>query len=274
MSAASPGARTWSARSTTVTRALGLALALSAGPAAAGDAIDRILAAATAARADMALAGQDLRRTCGDDALCAASHVAAVLGPDARLEPVRHPDTDIIRWARTVPSVIVHETVQGPGRIEIRRFGRTVLRELRAALVQAQHDNASALTFDLRRNRGGDLERMLAVAGRLIGSRPKALRLRDARGTRWYGLDTRERAPLPVAKVLIGAGTASSAEVLAALLAVHAGAKLCGTGRTAGKDVAQSVVPVTHDWRLLLARARIEVPGIELAGGLVPDRAC
>lgn len=275
MSAASPGARTWSARSTTVTKAIGLALALGAGPAAAADAVDRILAAADAVRPSAPLAEEDLRRVCASDALCVASHVVAVLGPSARLEPVRHPDTDTIRWARTAPSVVVHEAAGGHGRIEIRRFGRKVLPELRAALSPAPGDgNAPGLILDLRRNRGGDFERMLDVAGYLVGSRPKAVRLRAGRGDHWYGLNTLERARLPVQKVLIGAQTASSAEVLAALLAVHAGAELCGTARTAGKNVAQSVVPVTHHWRLLVERSRIEVPGIELTGGLFPDRAC
>lgn len=277
MSAASPGARTWSARSTTATRAIGLALALAAGPAGATDAIDRILAAASSGRPIAPVVEQDLRRVCQDDALCAAARVAALLGDGARLEPVRHPDTDTIRWARTAPSVSVHEAAQGPGRIEIRRFGRKVLRELRAALDRSKAGDdgkAAGLTLDLQRNRGGDLERMLAVAGYLIGPRRKAVRLSGARGARWYRLEARGRPRLPVMKVLIGAGTASSAEVLAALLAVHAGAKLCGNAPTAGKDLAQSVVPVTHDWHLLVKRARIEVPGIELSGGLVPDRAC
>ena len=70
--------------------------------------------------------------------------------------------------------------------------------------------------------------------------------------------------------VLIGPETASSAEVLAALLRRHAGARLVGT-RTLGKDWLSRLVPPDHDWRLSIPAERIEVPGEPLAQGLVPD---
>ncbi len=69
--------------------------------------------------------------------------------------------------------------------------------------------------------------------------------------------------------VLVGPETASSAEVLAALLQRYAGARLAGS-RTAGKDHLTRVIAVDHDWRLLVPAERIEVPGIELTGGLRP----
>ena len=72
--------------------------------------------------------------------------------------------------------------------------------------------------------------------------------------------------------VLIGPGTASSAEVLAALLRRHAGARLIGA-RSGGKDWLTRLVPVDHDWRLAIPAERIEVPGEALAQGLVPDIA-
>ena len=70
--------------------------------------------------------------------------------------------------------------------------------------------------------------------------------------------------------VLVGPGTASSAEVLAALLRRHAGARLVGA-RTAGKDWLTRLVPVDHDWRLAIPAEHIEVPGEHLAQGLAPD---
>ena len=72
--------------------------------------------------------------------------------------------------------------------------------------------------------------------------------------------------------VLVGRQTASSGEILAALLRRHAGAELVGE-RTAGKDYLTRVVPLDQDWRLLLPAERIEVPGESLSGGLQPDRA-
>ena len=40
--------------------------------------------------------------------------------------------------------------------------------------------------------------------------------------------------------------------------------------RTAGKDHLTRVDAVDHDWRLLVPAERIEVPGVDLTGGLVP----
>ena len=69
--------------------------------------------------------------------------------------------------------------------------------------------------------------------------------------------------------VLVGTDTASSAEVLAALLQRYAGGCLAGA-RTAGKDHLTRVIAVDHDWRLLVPAERIEVPGVDLSGGLRP----
>ncbi len=276
MSAASPGARTWSARSITATRAIGLALALLATPALAGDAIDRIVGAASLARLDLIPGEAALRQRCGSDGLCAAREVAEKLGPRARLDRVRHPDTDTIRWVTTPASVVVHGSRPAPGRIEIRSFGRKVLRELGAALATSGAAGAgrSELVLDLRRNGGGDFERMLEVAGLLLGPMPRALSLQDAEGLTWRALDGARERGWRVRRVLIGPRTASSAEILAALLAAHGGAQLCGHARTAGKSFLQSVVQVDHDWRLLIERARVEVPGADLANGLIPDQTC
>jgi C-terminal processing protease CtpA/Prc len=71
--------------------------------------------------------------------------------------------------------------------------------------------------------------------------------------------------------VLVGPETASSGEILAALLRRYGGAELLGAP-TAGKDYLSRVVAVDQDWRLLVPAERIEVPGETLAGGLVPDR--
>jgi C-terminal processing protease CtpA/Prc len=70
--------------------------------------------------------------------------------------------------------------------------------------------------------------------------------------------------------VLVGAGTMSSGEVLAALLRRYAGATVMGD-RTFGKDYALRVEPVSQGWRALVPDGRIEVPGEHLVGGLLPD---
>ena len=106
---------------------------------------------------------------------------------------------------------------------------------------------------------------------RVTGALENALQLADEAGRRPVAIPGRE-APFHVGPlvVLIGPETASSGEILAALLRRYAGAELRGA-RTAGKDYLLRVVPVDHDWQLLLPSERVEVPGERLAGGLAPD---
>jgi Peptidase family S41 len=262
------GARTWSARSITAIRALGLALTLLlATPAAADDALDRILAETAAASGAPLPSRGELTEACGSDLHCSAERLVEVLGPRARLLPVAHPDSDTIRWVETQPSLSVTRA-DGVVRIALSRFGRKVMPELAAAV------GAEAYVLDLRAAQGGRFERMLQVAGFLLGPREKALALVEGGGRRWLDLPaTAERGRRPRV-VQIGAATASAAEVLAALLVADGGAVLCGAGPSAGAAALKAVVPVNHDWRLLVERARIEVPPVELRGGLRPQRAC
>lgn len=216
----------------------------------------------------------DVKRRCPPaDTRCAARLIAGGL-PAARLVRVNHPDTDTIRRARTEPSVAAAER-RGDGVLVVvlNRFGRTADREV-ADAVAAQADGAPMrLVLDLRGNGGGDFDRMRRVASLFTGPQEAAIRL--------VGLDdvTDMALPAPLRDlgldgtaidVLVGPGTASSAEVLAALLRRHAGARLVGA-RTAGKDWLTRLVPVDHDWRLAIPAERIEVPGEHLAQGLAPD---
>ena len=74
--------------------------------------------------------------------------------------------------------------------------------------------------------------------------------------------------------VLVGRQTASAGEVLAALITSLGGARLCGRGPTAGEATLKAVIPVDHDWRLLVERAEIVVPPYDLRQGLRPSHAC
>jgi hypothetical protein len=267
-----PGARTWSARSITAIRAASLAaLLLAAAPAAAGDALERILHA-TAAASGAALPSRGvLIAACRDDLVCSAHRLVEALGPGARLLPVAHPDTDTIRWVETAPSLLLHRE-DGAPRIELLRFGRKIMPELAAAFGAA--GGAQAYVLDLRQAQGGSFARMLEVAGFFLGPQPSALALVGAGGTTWLDLPAPAARGARPAAVRIGAATASAGEVLAALLAAHGGAALCGSEPSAGAATLKAVIPVDHDWRLLVERARIEVPAIDLDGGLRPDRAC
>ena len=154
------------------------------------------------------------------------------------------------------------------------RFSRTADREIADALAAFSRAAPARLVLDLRGNGGGDFDRMRRVASPLHrppGKARSGLFGRD--GTTTLALPPPLRAVETAAlDVLIGPGTASSAEVLAALLRRHAGARLVGA-RTFGKDRLTRLVPVDHDWRLAIPAERIEVPGEALALGLVPDIA-
>ena len=257
--------RRWSVPSTIATSLLALA---AAGPAAAsGDSIDRLLATLTATgwHAE-GVTADGMRTACGEDVVCAAGLIAKN-DRRARLETARHPDSDTIRWAKTKPSVFdLGLAPDGRRRIALDRFGRKVEAELAPLLTGNQ-----GLILDLRANRGGDFERMLRVAGRFIGPLEDALILVGSNGRRSLPLPDRG-APLVegALTVLVGPNTASSGEILAALLRRYAGARVFGA-RTAGKDYLLRIVPLDQDWRLLVPGERVEVPGENLRGGLTPD---
>lgn len=252
---------------------------LLAAPAAGGDALDRILHATAAASGAALPSRSALIAVCGSDLPCSARRLVDVLGSGARLLPAAHPDSDTIRWVETRPSLRLRPEGRAL-RIEVLRLGRKIMPELAAALGAAGGEAGGAAggqrtyILDLRQVQGGRFARMLEVAGFFLGPRPKALALVGAGATTWVDLPApATRGPRLVA-VRIGAATASAGEVLAALLVAHGGAALCGSEPSAGEAALKAVIPVDHDWRLLVERARIEVPAVDLDGGLRPDRAC
>jgi hypothetical protein len=278
MWATSRGARPWQAPSTTATRSLLALLVLTSSAAlATGGAADEVDPVARIVRATAVYGTPaelpslaSVKQTCGTDALCAAREIVVASEGRVRLEAVEHPESDTIRWAETAPSVTaVHVGPDGRRWIVLGGFGRKVLREMAQAMSQAIADGAS-LGLDLRGNAGGDFGRMLRVASLFTESVKNALFLIDKEGKHSVSLVTESTSPgTRDLVVLVGPETASSAEVLAALLQRYAGARLAGS-RTAGKDHLTRVIAVDHDWRLLVPAERIEVPGVELNGGLRP----
>ncbi len=215
-----------------------------------------------------------LRSSCGSDRLCAARKIVDAVGPPARLEQVEHPDSDSIRWARNLPSVLrVKRLGEGRGLVALGRFGRKVTREIAQAVATlAAGRQLSELVLDLRGNGGGSFQRMIKTAALFTGPMAEALELEDDGSVTRVSLASAGR-PISAQRltVLIGPKTASSGEILAGLLRRYAGAALLGEA-SAGKDYLYRVVPVEHDWRLLWPAQRVRIPGVRLAGGLRPDR--
>ncbi len=239
------------------------------GPAAAGElAIDRLYDASLPYATGLP-ARAEIDRRCGMDARCAAEIIVEAFRGRARLEPVMHPDSDSIRLVTTEPSLGRVGPVAGAGlMVALDRFGRDAVHALRDAV-----GDAPSLILDLRANGGGALERMLRVAALFTGPIPGALEARGPSSRRVLAIpDSRDRLSPKRLTVLVGRQTASSAEILAALLRRYRGAEILGE-TTFGKDYVYRVIPVDHDWRLLIPGERIDIPGETLAGGLTPDRA-
>ena len=251
---------------------MAMALGSAALASGAADPVHRVIAAVGPERLDaFGLSAEGLRRDCAQDALCAARSIVAG-DARARLARTAPPDTDRIRWARTLPSVTeVRLLADGRGLVRLSRFGRKAGRELKAGLEGlADSGWDGRLLLDLRGHRGGDLGRMLRLAGRFTGFLAGALRLQGATP---QSLDVPGPKRVPMLRdltVLVDGETASSAEILAALLRRHAGARVLGA-RTAGKDYLHRIVPIEQGWSLYLPAETVAVPGETLAGGLRPD---
>ncbi len=190
---------------------------------------------------------------------------------------MKHPDTDSIRMVKNLPSITAVQTLEsGVLRLRITRFGRKAARELGEALEARK--GWRILELDLRAHAGGDMRRMLRFTALFTGPVPRAVRLYGARRERWLAIPEahppalRDSLARITLRLIIGPQTASSAEVFAALLKKHARARIIGT-RSRGKDWLHVAIPVRQGWQLLVPHARMEVPGITLRGGLVPDVA-
>ncbi len=267
--------RIWWVRST-IAISLGVFLnLLPPGAVLAGGGMERLAARASAFAGAALPPFEALRAACGGDMLCAARRLAKRLGPRARLERVRHPDTDSIRRVSSAPSLAGWKMLPGRGlRLDLVRFGRKAVPEIEAALSAARArtgQDVGALEIDLRRNRGGNLDKMLRAASLFLGNVPEAIWLSRAQKVKTLPVPPNARR-LSVAKitVLIGSKTASSAEIFTALLRVHAKARVVGT-RSFGKNYLLRAIPVNHDWRLLVPAETVSVPGTGISGGIVPD---
>ncbi len=164
----------------------------------------------------------------------------------------------------------------GVGYIRLTGFADKTPDELdRAAreLSQSAGGELGGLVLDLRNNPGGVLNAAVGVADRFIEDglivRGRG-RVHQARFEK-YARDGDVLEDVPLA-VLINAGSASGAEIVAGALKDHGRAELVGE-RTYGKGSVQSVVPLGGGSALKLTTARYMTPmGQSInASGIEPD---
>lgn len=154
--------------------------------------------------------------------------------------------------------------------------------ELEHAVTSLQQHGAKSLVLDLRGNGGGLFDEGVKAAGLFLPRNSLIASLAGRGGVRpeEHRSSTSRFPTLPLT-LLVDAGTASAAEVIAAALREHDRALLVGTP-TYGKGVVQRVVKLTPDISLRLTTARWLTPlgnalerrqgtGAAAHGGLQPD---
>jgi carboxyl-terminal processing protease len=192
---------------------------------------------------------------------------------------VRTPDQaprslELVRDEIAVPAVEVRRPEDEVAYLRISHFSPQVVDELDAALSDLASDPPTGLVVDLRDNPGGDLESLRSAAGRFVEGpvwievdRDGATQEQPADSDGAPSFDVPERVV-----VLVNAGTASAAEMLAASLRHSVGAVLVGDP-TYGKGAIQIIHPLSDESVVRLTVAQWNTPdGEPVEGvGLTPD---
>jgi carboxyl-terminal processing protease len=182
--------------------------------------------------------------------------------------------TTVQRTDVTTPTVSVEQPEPSVAHLRVPYFAREVVQALDQRLQAVQDAPLDGLIVDLRDNPGGDLDSVRAVAGRFMkgdiwieqrhGASDEVRRAETAGAPNFD-------APRRLI-VLVNAGTAGGAEMLAGALRDQAGAELVGE-TTFGKGTVQRIEPLSTDRLLRLTVGQWRTPdGSSVEGvGLAPD---
>ncbi|MGQ9572295.1 MAG: S41 family peptidase [Dehalococcoidia bacterium] len=185
----------------------------------------------------------------------------------------------VTRAVITIPTVFTHEVEDADGNlasdiayVELQQMTEEAVDDLKAVIRAVEERGYRGLILDLRRNPGGGLNATVEIADLFLESGVILIQVdRD-------GNEMVERADagdvgeeLPVV-VLVGSGSASGAEVLAAALRDNGRAVLIGT-TTFGKGSVNHLRQLSDGGALYLTIARWLTPnGQQIEGlGLAPD---
>ncbi|NVE95444.1 S41 family peptidase [Altererythrobacter lutimaris] len=175
---------------------------------------------------------------------------------------------------------VTHELSAGNiGVITVNEFSRDVGRDVYTAWDALQEEatgRLNGLVLDLRSNPGGSLDEAVALSdlfldeGRIVSQRGRArgeTLLYDAESV--FRGDMAEDVPIIV---LIDAGSASAAEIVAGALQDHRRALVMGE-RSFGKGSVQTLLPLSRETALKLTTARYFTPSGHSVqeGGIKPD---
>jgi carboxyl-terminal processing protease len=181
---------------------------------------------------------------------------------------------ELVRDTFDPPVLEVRRLEPGVEYLRIAEFSPDLPDQLDKALADVEASAPSAVVIDLRDNPGGEMEAFRHVASRFV--RGPLYSEVDNHGQRDVVSQPDVRpAHLPDSIiVIVNDGTASAAEMLAALLRERLDAKLVGH-TTFGKSTIQGLIPLSDGSFLRLTVGRWQSPGGESVadGGLEPDRA-
>jgi len=171
--------------------------------------------------------------------------------------------------------VVEHRLLSdGLGYLRIGDFPDGVSRTVETALKDLQERGMRGLVLDLRSNNGGFLDEAVRTADLFIAEgvivTTRGRHERDNKIFRAEPGGLAEKVPMVV---LVNAGTASAAEVLAGALRDHGRARLVGT-RTYGKGTVNKRFPLPDGSGLLISTGKYFLPkGEQIEGkGLDPDQ--
>jgi len=188
-------------------------------------------------------------------------------------------DITITRAVIAIPTVFTHEVEDADGNpandiayVELQQITEETVGKLREVIGDIEEKGYRGLILDLRRNPGGGLSATIEVADLFLDSGIILIQV-DKEGNeaveRADGGDWGEEIPLVL---LVGRGSASGAEVLAAALRDNGRAVLIGT-TTFGKGSVNHLRELSDGGALYITIARWLTPNGEQieAIGLAPD---
>jgi len=188
-------------------------------------------------------------------------------------------DITITRAVIAIPTVFTHEVEDADGNpvndiayVELQQITEETIGNLREAIGDIEEKGYRGLILDLRRNPGGGLSATIEIADLFLDSGTILIQV-DKEGNeaveRADGGDWGEEIPLVL---LVGRGSASGAEVLAAALRDNGRAVLIGT-TTFGKGSVNHLRELSDGGALYITIARWLTPNGEQieAIGLAPD---
>jgi carboxyl-terminal processing protease len=147
------------------------------------------------------------------------------------------------------------------GYVRLAEFTPPSPKELEKRIEKVRDMGAKQLILDLRGNPGGDIQAMVEIASLFLRRQTEVFHTEGRRKNLSQAVGTEEDgefAKLPLV-VLIDAGSASAAEVLAGSLQDHDRALIVGR-RSFGKALIQSSLPLPNADVVMLTTARVATP--------------